>query len=248
MSGLLLRLAGPMQSWGERSKFDSRDTSGFPTRSGLLGMIACAQGRARGASLDDLAPLSFTIRIDRPGIRVIDYHTTGGGLSDGQKVPTADGKGRPQEKGTLQTWREYLSDATFVVAADGPDELLTEVHDVLAFPHWQPYLGRRSCPPEQPMLLGQVDDPHTELRTRVPLARRRPSTEDEIIVDFVRDTGPPEDIRSEILDIPTAFTRIDRAYRPRPVWIEPTPLSATLAVTTMRAYPEQLANYIKGGQ
>lgn len=247
MSGLLLRLAGPLQSWGERSKFDNRDTAGFPTRSGLLGMIACAQGRTRGDPLDDLSSLSFTIRIDRPGVRLIDYHTTGGGLRDGLKVPTADGKGRPDGKGTLQTWREYLADAVFIVAAEGPDDLLTEIHHKLASPRWQPYLGRRSCPPEQPMLLGRVEDPLTHLRTRVPLARRPPREETEIVVDFVRDTGPAEDIRSEIFDIPTTFAHIDRTYRPRPVWMESTPLPAELAAPT-RDYPQRLAAYIQGGQ
>ena len=40
--GLLLRLAGPLQSWGERSHFNERDTARFPTRSGVIGMLAAA--------------------------------------------------------------------------------------------------------------------------------------------------------------------------------------------------------------
>ena len=43
-TGMLLRLAGPLQSWGERSVFTVRDSAAFPTRSGVLGMFAAAEG------------------------------------------------------------------------------------------------------------------------------------------------------------------------------------------------------------
>ncbi|GAA0523029.1 hypothetical protein GCM10009545_26530 [Saccharopolyspora thermophila] len=246
---MLLRLAGPLQSWGERSTFDTRDTAGFPTRSGLLGMIACALGRRRGESLEDLAPLVFTIRIDRPGIRLIDYHTAGGGLPSGVKIPTADGKGRPEGKGTVQTWREYLADAVFTVAIEGPDTLLDEIRRALIRPRWQPFLGRRSCPPDQPLLLDvTVDDPVAELHQSLPLARQVTDDDTEVSVEFVRATGDPEHIRSEIYDIPTTFTPVDRTYRPRPVWIEKTMLPADLGVRRLRDYPARLAAYVRERQ
>ncbi|MEV7027174.1 CRISPR-associated protein Cas5, partial [Kitasatospora sp. NPDC093558] len=34
---LVLRLAGPLQSWGERSAFNRRDTPPQPTKSGVVG-------------------------------------------------------------------------------------------------------------------------------------------------------------------------------------------------------------------
>ncbi|PRW64773.1 type I-E CRISPR-associated protein Cas5/CasD [Actinopolyspora mortivallis] len=247
MSGLLLRLAGPLQSWGERSTFDTRDTAGFPTRSGLLGMLACADGRARGEPLDGLTQLRFTVRIDRPGVRIVDYHTAGGGLPKGMKIPTADGKGRPEGKGTLQTWREYLADAVFVVAVEGPEEVLDTVREALRRPRWQPFLGRRSCPPDQPLLLDiPVDDPVAALHDSVPLARRITSEETPVTVDFVHETGPAEDIRTEIQDVPTTFDRVDRVYRPRPVWITPTQLSPELGVTSLWDYPTKLTKYLRG--
>lgn len=244
MSGLVLRLAGPLQSWGERSAFDVRDTAGFPTRSGLIGLIASALGRPRGASLADLEPLRFTIRIDRPGVRIVDYHTVGGGLSAGAKIPTADGKGRPPGKGTMQTWREYLSDAVFVVAVDIPDDLLGVVGPALHHPRWQPYLGRRSCPPSQPFLLDRVvADPVTELRERIPLWRRAPE-EGTVAVGFVYDVGHPDAIRSEVRDQPTTFTALDRTYRTRPVWTVTHQLPGELCVSSLRTYHQQLADYL----
>lgn len=247
MSGLLVRLAGPLQSWGERSAFDVRDTASFPTRSGLLGMIAGALGRRRGEPLDDLAALTFTVRIDRPGTRVIDYQTIGGALPPGQKVPTADGKGRPAGKGTVQTWREYLADAVFVVAVEGPQDVLAQARGALRRPRWQPYLGRRSCPPDQPLLLDvEVDDPVAELHTQVPLARRVPKDAETVLVDFISPHEEPGQLRSEIQDVPTRFTSVDRAYLPRPVWLSTRKLPADLAVSSLRHYPTQLRDYLSG--
>ncbi|MBR0232783.1 MAG: CRISPR-associated protein Cas5, partial [Synergistaceae bacterium] len=37
MSTLLLKLAGVLQSWGVESKFETRRTLGFPTKSGVIG-------------------------------------------------------------------------------------------------------------------------------------------------------------------------------------------------------------------
>lgn len=248
MTGLLLRLAGPLQSWGERSTFDVRDTASFPTRSGLIGLLACCLGRKRGEQLDDLAQLTFTIRIDRPGVRVVDYQTTGGALPPGgPKVPTADGKGRSPGKGTIQTWREYLSDAVFVVAVTGPVEVVDQTRNALRRPQWHPYLGRRSCPPDAPLLLDRtVDDPIAELHTNVPLAQPVSPEQTEVKVDFLTPHGHVDEVYSEIHDDPTTFTTIDRAYRPRPIWRHTENLPAALGITNRRHYTERLADYVHG--
>ncbi len=94
MSGFLLRLAGPMQSWGEHSMFGERDTLPYPSRSGLIGMFAAAQGVRRGDPLDRYKELKFTVRVDRPGVRLVDFHTIGGGLPKERTVPTAAGERR----------------------------------------------------------------------------------------------------------------------------------------------------------
>ena len=36
---LVLRLAGPMQSWGADSRFTRRSTEAFPTKSALVGLL-----------------------------------------------------------------------------------------------------------------------------------------------------------------------------------------------------------------
>ncbi|MEU1325944.1 CRISPR system Cascade subunit CasD [Streptomyces sp. ScaeMP-e48] len=84
---LLIRLAGPLQSWGVASRFWQRDTHSRPTKSGVIGMCAAALGLPREPSPDEpekdplagLAPLLFGVRADHPGKPVRDFHTVGAG-------------------------------------------------------------------------------------------------------------------------------------------------------------------------
>ncbi|MFI9724576.1 type I-E CRISPR-associated protein Cas5/CasD [Streptomyces sp. NPDC052396] len=169
MTALLLRLAGPLQSWGERSALSAvRDSAAFPTRSALIGMFAAAQGFDRHRGLEDYAGLEFIIRIDRPGVRLTDYHTVGGGLPKERTLATAGGSHKGD---AVITRRQYLADAAFVVAVCGPEQDTTRIAEALQHPHWSPYLGRRACVPDEPLLLSaQVTDPETELHLHVPLS------------------------------------------------------------------------------
>lgn len=82
MSTVLLRLAGPVQSWGNRARGPSkahRHTHTRPTKSGVIGLVANALGRHRADDIADLAALRFGVRTDLPGRLESDYHTTGSG-------------------------------------------------------------------------------------------------------------------------------------------------------------------------
>src|SRR5690554_4641662 len=88
---LLLRLEGPLQSWGTRARWDVRDTAREPTRSGIIGLLAAALGYGRGDPriVDDLeGGLEIGVRVEREGEVLDDYHTVTGFL------PTADGSYR----------------------------------------------------------------------------------------------------------------------------------------------------------
>ncbi|MDH6122821.1 type I-E CRISPR-associated protein Cas5/CasD [Kitasatospora sp. GAS204B] len=78
-SVLLMRLAGPLQSWGSVGRFDHRDTLARPTKSGAIGLAAAALGLERHHDLGWLAGLRFGVRADRPGIAVRDFQVAGGG-------------------------------------------------------------------------------------------------------------------------------------------------------------------------
>ena len=84
MPTLLLRLTGPMQSWGTASRFSERDTGPEPSKSGVLGLLCAALGVDR-ADWDRLNPLTFLrmgVRHDRPGIPRYDYQTAAGNPGD----------------------------------------------------------------------------------------------------------------------------------------------------------------------
>ncbi|MEU7183216.1 MULTISPECIES: type I-E CRISPR-associated protein Cas5/CasD [Streptomyces] len=183
--GLLLHLAGPLQSWGTRSHYNERDTATHPTRSGIIGLLAACLGRTRGEPVDDLARLSLTTRADRPGTVLRDLHTVGGGLPPKLTVTTAEGKKRPPAQGTLLTHRSYLADAAFTACLTGDQHLLHACQEAVRQPHWPPYLGRRSCPPEGPLLIGLWTHPLHHL-VHLPLSRR-PSNK-PLRIDFHSDT------------------------------------------------------------
>ncbi|KAB7835787.1 CRISPR-associated protein Cas5 [Streptomyces mobaraensis] len=53
----VLVLAGPLQSWGSTGRHSFRDTDPHPTKSGVIGMLACALGLPR----TDTAGLARTL-------------------------------------------------------------------------------------------------------------------------------------------------------------------------------------------
>ncbi|NEY35897.1 type I-E CRISPR-associated protein Cas5/CasD [Streptomyces sp. PRKS01-65] len=244
MSGLLLRLAGPLQSWGERSAFTPvRDTAPFPTRSALIGMFAAAEGIGRDeADPDRYQDLQLTVRVDRPGVRIVDYHTVGGGFPKDRTAATSGGSNKGA---AVITRRHYLSDAVFVVAVTAADETLTRLADALSRPHWAPYLGRRSCVPDEPFLLRRhVDDPEEELRTRVPLSRTAPRSKDgttqeagTITVEFLHEQPPPVDESEETVpvdvidvnDMPVSFAQHGRSHTSRRLHRTRIPVPRSLA-------------------
>ena len=186
MGVLLLRLAGPMQSWGTQSRFTMRDTGLEPSKSGVIGLLCAALGRSRDESLDDLATLRMGVRVDSPGALKVDYHTAGGGkLPDGSKYGVRKASGAAG--GTVLSNRYYLADADFLVGLQGDDEdLLRCLQVALKEPKWQLYLGRKSFVPGVPVyvpaglrpgerLRGALTDyPWPRLDRDVPADRDRP--------------------------------------------------------------------------
>ncbi len=149
MATLLLRLAGPLQSWGTRSRFDERDTEMEPSKSGVLGLICAALGRDRGTPLDGLRRLRLGVRVDRQGVLRVDYQTA-------QDVLAADGR---KVHATAVSQRHYLADALFLVGLEGSDRsLLLTIDKALRNPRWPLFLGRKSYVPTRPVFLSLTDD------------------------------------------------------------------------------------------
>lgn len=144
MPTMLLRLAGPMQSWGTTSRFDQRDTGKEPSKSGVIGLLAAALGigRENWTDVEPLTHLSMGVRHDRPGVPKRDYQTA-------QHIISAD---RSKVHETAVTTRDYLADAAFLVGLECDERSLVERIDAaLRDPVWPLALGRKSYVPSEPI-------------------------------------------------------------------------------------------------
>lgn len=219
MSTLLLRLAGPLQSWGTSSKFDIRKTEKYPSKSGVVGMLASALGMRRDSDLGRLTALRFGVRVDSEGELVRDLHTA-----------------RKDEKTSYLTTRHYLSDAVFLAGFEGDDEIyLSELDDALRAPAYPLFLGRRSCPPVLPLSLGVRDASLEDALTGEPCqlspyARQRWNMKKDAArpkLRVIMDAPAGEQSVSAVLkDIPKSFSQERREFVVRPVverYVEPGP-------------------------
>ncbi|WP_411081747.1 type I-E CRISPR-associated protein Cas5/CasD [Streptomyces sp. cmx-18-6] len=212
MSVLLLRLAGPLQSWGSAARFTRRTTESAPTKSGVIGLLAAAQGRRRDADLSDLAALEFGVRIDQPGTRLRDFHTAH--HSDTLKaMPLSE--------------RFYLADAVFVAGVSGDAGLVQRLYEALLEPVFLPYLGRRSCPPSRPVTIAEPLDAELEealrqarweasawyRKHRVTSFRRRgrPAPA-EVRLDLLLESPPDRLPDMTLRDLPVSFDPRHRRY------------------------------------
>lgn len=206
MSTLLLRLAGPLQSWGDSSRFTRRQTRDEPTKSGIIGLLAGAQGRRRSDSVEDLLALRFGVRVDQPGRLMRDFQTAQR-WQTGARMPLS--------------FRYYLADAVFVAAVEGERALLDGLEAALKAPAFPPYLGRRSCPPAAPIAQGVVEAELEEALRGHPWQasiwfRRTQPRSVRLRLVFDAPEGVREGVES-VRDAPVSFNPERREYRWRSV-------------------------------
>lgn len=186
---LLLRLEGPLQSWGLRARWSRRDTGPEPTKSAIIGLLGCAAGILRPDWRSGVEPdrrieqwdevLNFGVRIDRPGMIETDYHTLQGRFwqANGKMKTALSVSGTYPEKAEREpphteiTWRDYVHDAAFLVALAVKPEyqhdnqcLLENLTGYLQCPKWPLYLGRRACVSSRPVL-DRLTDEYQDMET-----------------------------------------------------------------------------------
>lgn len=223
MGTLLLRLAAPLQSYGADSKFNTRRTRDMPTKSAVVGMLAAALGRRRGEALDDLTALRFGARADQPGREVVDYQTITpfpDEVSDTRKARKGKAPKKIKPDVLDIIYRHYIEDAVFVVGVEGDDGKLRELEDALRHPVFQLYLGRRSCPPQLPLILGIRDVPLEAALAEEPWqagSRVRVDAGSEVQLRVQMDANGMAPGCTVIHDAPVSFSSMRREYAPRVV-------------------------------
>ncbi|MBF4460962.1 MULTISPECIES: type I-E CRISPR-associated protein Cas5/CasD [unclassified Rathayibacter] len=208
MSVLALRLAGPLQSWGTSSRYARRDAGREPSKSGLVGLIAAAQGRRRSDPVEDLVALRLGVRSDQPGRLVRDYQTAR----------------HPSWSNAALSTRYYLGDAVFLAVVEAERSLLEGIDEAIRSPRFPLYLGRRSCPPSGPVSLGVRDTMLREALTEEPwLASewwQRKTRTSSVRLLASMDSSEPGDSaesRASVRDVPVSFDQERREYTWRTV-------------------------------
>lgn len=133
-------------------------------------------------------------------------------------MPTAEGSAK---SGAMLTRREYLCDASFLVALQGETSLIARLKEAIENPRWTLYLGRKCCPPSRP-LLEQSPGDYPDLVAAlisVPWSRRLKGDDApgavECLIDWVATPQQPEAPGSALVwyDIPVTFD--PPAHNPR---------------------------------
>lgn len=210
MRTVLLRLEGPMQSWGTQGRFSIRDTDTEPSKSGVLGLVGAALGMRRDdeARIRRLVQLDMATRVDREGRLLRDYHTVGAGRFRGSDRYRVFGA-----SDTVLTQRYYLADASFLVGLGGDVPLVEEIAAALQAPIWPLYLGRKSCPPAAPVFAGVVDDtPEAAVRGAAWTGWGEQPERLRLVLEAAE--GRRRD------DVPLTFASAERAYAQRAIRID----------------------------
>lgn len=215
MTVLLIRLAGPMQAWGDASRFSRRDTRMVPSKSGVLGLLAAADGRRRTDPIEDLAQLRFGVRVDQPGRLQRDFQTAIN-WDTGQSMPLS--------------YRYYVSDAVFVAGIEGDRALLESLAARVREPRFPLYLGRRSCPVTEPVVLDLVEEGLEQALRHHPWQasgwyRRRQHAEVGLELYLDADPGDERPVETR-RDVPISYNPERREYGWREV-AHATPVAVT---------------------
>ncbi|MGY1898319.1 type I-E CRISPR-associated protein Cas5/CasD [Nocardia gipuzkoensis] len=205
MTVLVMRLAAPLQSWGVASRFARRETQQYPSKSGILGLIAAAQGRRRTDPIEEaLQGLAFGVRIDQPGRLVRDFQVALS-IDKRQQYPLSQ--------------RYYLADAVFLAAVAGERQLIEGIREALRRPEFPLYLGRRSCPVTEPLVVGDpleqsLDNAlHNTDWQAARWYRRTQHTRVRLpIYRDLLDGDPDGQLRERVRDMPLSFDPVRREY------------------------------------
>lgn len=190
MPTLLIRLAGPLQSWGTSSRFAERDTGLEPSKSGVVGLLAAALGRDRHLEINDIASLRMGVRVDREGILKRDYQTAGN-IIQANGTMNSDLNMR-----NAVSVRYFLAGAHFLVGLEGDGPFLTRLYEAVRTPHWPLALGRKAFVPSPGVFLpdGLSSSPLEQALSEYPRQFKKPIELRLLIEDregaFVRNDQP----------------------------------------------------------
>lgn len=152
---ILMKLYGPLQSWGTSSKFNYRETDLAPSKSAIIGIISASLGYKRDDErINKLNSLEYGVRIDKQGSLLCDFQI----VKENKIFKESRLLDHGEEVKPHLVYRYYLEDAKFLVAIRGEDEEISKIYKALKNPIFQPFMGRKSCPLPPDFLIGVLED------------------------------------------------------------------------------------------
>ncbi|MGW6202258.1 type I-E CRISPR-associated protein Cas5/CasD [Streptomyces sp. NPDC055089] len=210
MHTVLLRLTGPMQSYGTAAHWEDHGTRLRPTKSAVIGLVANALGLPHDEPLHHLSQMTFAVRADRPGREMRDQQTAGGGHFPpaDEHDPSPDSSyGAPRDPrsnrdGTLRPSQQkrsrdpvlitkhYLEDAGFLAGLSTNDATLAATIDgALRRPARVLFLGRHCCPPAHTIAHGTTPHGPGQWPGHVPLLPEATVAEPTVWTEAQPTTG-----------------------------------------------------------
>ena len=144
MKYLLFKLSGSFQAWGSPLPGIYRTVEDRPTKSGVVGLIACCLGitREETKSLIKLGnDITLAYRIDAEGDVISDFHIVQNTFLRYRSSPYPGKKLK-----NIISLRDYLCNAVFTICIQGDD--VEKWCEALLYPQHIPYLGRSCCLPD----------------------------------------------------------------------------------------------------
>ena len=225
MRYLTLYISGILQSWGDRSRFDIRETLPYPTKSGVTGMLLAASGDSGPQTelLERLAPNTFSVIVlkkndekdETPQLE--DFHVVGNGYNkenpwESLFILRTKNEKIPVGGGAKLTYRFYLQDKYFGVIFQIQDDLAEKFANALQAPVYDLYLGRKCCAPNDILFQGCFDS-FEEAKAKI-----QSIADDKALkmYSLIRDVNENDDLADSFLvnDVPLEFG-IHKRYRSR---------------------------------
>lgn len=233
-----LRFSSLSQSSGTEGARTLRDTEMFTTKSQVVGMIQHAWGASTYdgtgpvdmPSAEELCDLRMAVRVDRPGIKAVDFHTIGN-----QRAPIRTAEGvwkahgnaviREYERTARNPWhtRRPLSaallhkcsrqgwpvDVVFLEGSEEQRELLCCINEVMKHPRNVLFCGRRTFVPYEPFVIMEepVEGTIEDMLFQLPLQVDEASDKIRVVMDAEFD-----DHNMRIRDIPLKWAHPFRSF------------------------------------
>jgi CRISPR system Cascade subunit CasD len=208
---LFLHLEGPLQAWGERARWSVRDTASEPTKSGIIGLLACALGWNDDERIARLSSnIRFGVRCDRPGVIMRDYHTVVGGVLSAEGIIKKTATTKRVE--TVVSNRYYLFDASFLAVVQSNPDIIALLAAAVQEPVWPYFLGRKSCPMTRAVYGGTGEYKTLDEALLLPIEVNEPTSEYMLLRGVIECAGGERDAirrRDEIA------SRQRRTFNPR---------------------------------